>query len=339
MNGTHSSEIIKGEKGGLSVPDSYIPPFTMTETITNLVIEIAELTGAMTVSEQLSKNPKLRRDNRIKSIHSSLAIEQNTLTEEQVSDVIDGKRVLGPPQDIREVQNAYEAYGIMSKLNAYSVKDLLKTHKIMMEGLVKENGAFRTKGVGVYAGEQLIHAGTPANYVPDLIGQLFDWLKKSKLHPLVKGCIFHYEFEFIHPFADGNGRIGRLWHTLILAKWQEFFLWIPIETIIHARQNEYYKALNASNTEGESTIFVQFMLELIRDLLKELSHNGVMNKAKTLDEKLLVLLMEDGNQSAAGLAKIVGSSPRTVQRALKRLMDKEKIEHIGSNRFGHYIVK
>ena len=128
-------------------------------------------------------------------------------------------------------------------------------------------------------------------------------------------------------------------HTLILAKWQELFLWIPIETIIHARQNEYYKALNASNTEGESTIFLQFMLELIRDLLKELSHNGVMNQAKTLDEKLLVLLTEDGNQSAARLAKIVGSSPRTVQRALKRLMDKGKIEHIGSNRFGHYIVK
>ena len=319
--------------------DTYTPPFTMTDEITNLVIEIAELTGAMTVSEQLSKNPKLRRDNRIKSIHSSLAIEQNTLTEEQVSDVIDGKRVLGPPQDIREVQNAYEAYEIMSKLNPYSVKDLLKAHKIMMEDLVKEAGVFRSKGVGVYAGDQLIHAGTPANYVPDLIGQLFDWLKKSKLHPLVKGCIFHYEFEFIHPFADGNGRTGRLWHTLILAKWQEFFLWIPIETIIHERQNDYYKALNASNTDGESTIFVQFMLELIRDLLKELSHNGVMNKAKTLDEKLLDLLKEDRNQSAAGLAEIVGSSQRTVQRALKRLMDEGKIEHVGSNRFGHYIIK
>lgn len=321
------------------MPETYTPPFTMTDEITNLVIEIAELIGAMTVSEQLSKNPKLRRDNRIKSIHSSLAIEQNTLTVEQVSDVIDGKHVLGPPQDIREVQNAYEGYEIMTKLNPYSVKDLLKAHKIMMEGLVKENGVFRNKGAGVYTGEQLIHAGTPAKYVPDLIRQLFDWLKKSKLHPLVKSCIFHYEFEFIHPFADGNGRTGRLWHTLILAKWQEFFLWIPIETIIHERQDDYYKALNASNTDGESTEFVQFMLELIRDLLKELSHNGVMNKEKTLDEKLLDLLKEDGNQSAAGLAEIVGSSPRTVQRALKRLMDDGKIEHVGSNRFGHYVIK
>ena len=329
----------KMSKGDRSMPDTYTPPFTMTDEITNLVIEIAELTGAMTASEQLSKNPKLRRENRVRSIHSSLAIEQNSLTIDQVSDIIDGKRVLGPPQDIREVQNAYEAYEIMTKLNPYSVKDLLKAHKIMMEGLVKEAGIFRSKGVGVYAGEQLIHAGTPADYVPDLIGQLFDWLKKSKLHPLVKSCIFHYEFEFIHPFADGNGRTGRLWHTLILAKWQEFFLWIPIETIIHERQEDYYKALNASNTDGESTIFVQFMLELIRDLLKELSHNGVMNKEKTLDEKLLDLLKEDGNQSAAGLAEIVGSSPRTVQRALKRLMEDGKIEHVGSNRFGHYVIK
>lgn len=328
-----------GKVRGEIMSDMYTPPFTMTDEITNLVIEIAEFTGAMTVSEQLSKNPKLRRENRIRSIHSSLAIEQNSLTMDQVSDIIDGKRVLGPPQDIREVQNAYEAYEIMTRLNPYSVRDLLKAHKIMTEGLVKEAGVFRSKSVGVYAGERLIHIGTPANYVPVLIGQLFNWLKKSKLHPLVKSCIFHYEFEFIHPFADGNGRTGRLWHTLILAKWQEFFLWIPIETIIHERQADYYKALNSSNIDGESTEFARFMLELIRDLLKELSHNGVMNKEKTLDEKLLDLLKDDGNQSAAGLAEIVGCSQRTVQRVLKRLVDASKIERIGSNRFGHYVIK
>ena len=321
------------------MPDTYIPPYTMTDEITNLVIEIAELTGAMTVSEQLSKNPKLRRENRIKSIHSSLAIEQNTLTVEQVSDVIDGKRVLGPPQDIREAKNAYEAYEAMSGLKPYSVRDLLKAHKTMMDGLVKEAGVLRSKGAGVYAGSQLIHAGTPANYVPDLISQLFNWLKKSKLHPLIKGCIFHYEFEFIHPFADGNGRTGRLWHTLILSKWQEFFLWIPIETIIHERQNDYYKAINDSNTDGESTVFVRFMLELIRDLLKELSQNGVMNKEKTLDEKLLDLLKNDGHRSASELAEMVGVSQRTVQRALKRLTDEGMIEHVGSNRFGYYVIK
>lgn len=318
--------------------ESYIPPFTMTDDITNLVIDIAELTGRITISEQLSKNPKLRRDNRIKSIHSSLAIEQNSLTLDQVSDVIDGKRVLGPLQDIREVKNAYEAYELMTKLDPYSVTDLLKAHRIMMTGLVKEAGVFRSKGVGVYAGDQLIHAGTPANYVPDLIGQLFDWLKDSKLHPLVKSCIFHYEFEFIHPFADGNGRTGRLWHTLILAKWQEFFLWIPIESIIHERQAGYYKAINASNTAGESTIFVQFMLELIRDLLKELSAEGSVDAEKLTKDKILDLINENGKLSAANMAERLGLSQRQIQRLLKQLKDDSVIEHVGANRNGFYRI-
>lgn len=319
--------------------DKYTPTFVMTDQITNLVIEIAELTGAMSVSEQVSKNPKLRRENRVRSIHSSLAIEENSLTIDQVSAIIDGKRVLGPQQDIREVQNAYEAYETMTKLNPYSEKDLLKAHKIMMDGLVKEAGKFRGKNVGVYAGDQLIHAGTPAKYVPELIEQLFEWLKESKLHPLIKSCIFHYEFEYIHPFADGNGRTGRLWHTLILAKWQEFYLWIPIETIIQEKQQDYYKALNASNNAGDSTIFVEFMLRAIRDLLIELSHNGAVLKDKGLDEKLLDLLKEDNKRTANSLAEVTGVSPRTIQRALKRLMESGRIEHTGSNRGGHYIVK
>ena len=177
--------------------DDYKPPFTMSEEITNLVIEIAELTGRISLSNRLSRNPKLRRENRIRSIHSSLAIEQNSLTVNQVSDIIEGKRVLGPPQDIKEVKNAYEAYELLTQLNPYSVKDLLKAHEVMMTELVKESGIFRSKGVGVYAGTELIHAGTPPQYVPDLIQELFAWLKESKLHPLIKSCIFHYEFEFI----------------------------------------------------------------------------------------------------------------------------------------------
>jgi len=320
------------------MPNPYTPPFAMTDEITNLVIEIAELTGAMTVSEQLSKNPKLRRENRVRSIHSSLAIEQNSLSLDQVSDVIDGKRVLGPPQDIREVKNAYEAYEIMTKMDPYSVKDLLKAHKIMMAGLVKEAGVFRSKGVGVYAGDQLIHAGTPAKYVPDLVGQLFDWLKRSKLHPLVKSCIFHYEFEFIHPFADGNGRTGRLWHTLILAKWQEFFLWIPIESIIHERQEGYYNALNASNNAGESTIFVEFMLGLIRDLLRELAGGSSFEAEMTTEDKVLDLIRENGKLSAAKMAERLGLSGRQVQRVLKKLKDEKRIEFVGANRNGYYRI-
>ena len=191
----------------------------------------------------------------------------------------------------------------------------------MMEGLVKEAGILRSKGVGVYAGTHLIHAGTPVSYVPELIKQLFDWLKKSKLHPLVKSCIFHYKFEFIHPFADGNGRTGRLWHTLILAKWQEFYLWIPIETVIHERQQEYYNALNASNNAGESTIFVQFMLEFIRDILRELSEGRAFNSEKTTEDKVIALIKEDGSLSAAKIAEELGLSARQIQRVLKQLKD------------------
>ena len=248
--------------------DSYTPPFTMTEEITNLVIEIGEQVGAVVTYDALRANPKLRRASRIRSIHSSLAIEQNTLTLEQVTDVINGKTVFGPPQEIREVRNAYEAYERVSALDPYNIKNLLLAHKIMMEGLTKEAGHFRSGNVGVYAGKQLIHAGTPANYVPELMKQLFDWMKKSKLHPLVKSCIFHYEFEFIHPFADGNGRTGRLWQSLILQKWKAFFAWMPIESLIYEKQEGYYKALNTSNKAGESTPFVTFMLEVIRDALR-----------------------------------------------------------------------
>lgn len=321
------------------MPEEYIPPFTMTDEITNLVIEIAELTGAMTASDHLSKSPRLRRANRVRSIHSSLAIEQNSLTLDQVSDVIDGKRVLGPPQDIREVKNAYQAYELLTKLNPYSIKDLLKAHKIMMDGLVKEAGTFRSRGVGVFAGEQLIHAGSPANYVPKLMQQLFEWLRKSKLHPLIKSCVFHYEFEFIHPFADGNGRTGRLWHTLLLAKWKDFFLWIPIESIIHERQREYYNAINASNNAGESTIFVTFMLGLIRDILKELAGNSTVENYSTAEDKVIELVKKNGRMSAAKMAEQLGLSARQVQRILRKLKDQGKIEHVGANRNGQYIVK
>ncbi len=162
------------------------------------------------------------RENRIKTIHSSLAIEQCTLSLEQVSDVINEKRVLAPPKEIQEVKNAYEAYEKLHKLAPYSLKDLLTAHKYMMSNLVSEAGTFRSRGVGVYAGEQLIHAGTPAQYVPETMKDLFGWLKESKLHPLIKSCVFHYEFEFIHPFEDGNGRTGRLWHSLILQRWKVF---------------------------------------------------------------------------------------------------------------------
>ncbi len=319
--------------------EGYKPPFTMSEEITNLVIEIGELTGQISLSDKLSKNPKLRRENRIRSIYSSLAIEQNTLTLDQVSDVIEGKRVLGPPEDIKEVKNAYEAYEMLMQLDPYSVRDLLRAHKVMTLDLVKESGIFRSKGVGVFAGEALIHAGSPAQYVPDLVKELFEWLKETKLHPLIKSCVFHYEFEFIHPFADGNGRTGRLWHTLILAKWKDFFQWLPVETLIHERQEDYYKALNMANTTGESTVFVEFMLEVIKDTLNELaSRVDVAGDDKSPEEKILSLLRQNGKLSAKVLATNLGISDRQVQRIIKELRDSGRIERIGANRNGYWKI-
>lgn len=325
----------------------YEPPFTMTPEITNLVIEIGEQVGAVAAYDSLRPNPTLRRENRIRSIHSSLAIEQNTLTLEQVSDIIDGRRILGPPQDIREVKNAYEAYERVSSLDPYQVKNLLLAHKIMMEGLVKEAGRFRSKNVGVYAGNQLIHAGTPANYVPELIDQLFTWMRQSKLHPLVKSCIFHYEFEFIHPFADGNGRTGRLWQSLILQKWKPFFAWLPIETLIHEQQDGYYAALNASNTQGESTIFVAFMLQVIRDALSEIIKNqdnhrndGInvgKNDGKN-EDKVIALLRQDGRLTAKNLALTLGLTQRQTERILAALKKKGVLIRHGANKNGFWEV-
>ncbi|MDE6405374.1 MAG: Fic family protein [Lachnospiraceae bacterium] len=331
--------------------DMYTPPFVMTEEITNLVIEIGEQVGAVAAFDTLQPTPRLRRESRVKSIHSSLAIEQNTLTLHQVTDVIDGKTVLGPPRDIREVKNAYEAYERMSALDPYSVKNLLLAHKIMMDGLVKEAGCFRGGNVGVYAGEQLIHAGSPANYVPDLIRQLFDWMRSTKLHPLVKSCIFHYEFEFIHPFADGNGRIGRLWQSLILQKWKDFFAWMPIETLIHEKQEGYYKALNASNSAGESTIFVVFMLGVIRDALRNvvegqnISYNVGANvginvgvNVSTNEEKVRMLLMQDSKLTAKTLASTLGLTDRQIERILSKLKADGKIVRHGASKNGYWEV-
>lgn len=326
--------------------EDYNPPFTMTEEITNLIVEIGEYVGSISTHEAMNPNPKLRRESRIKTIHSSLAIEQNTLTLEQVTDVINGKRVLGPPQDIREVKNAYEAYERVSVLDPYSVKNLLLAHKIMMEGLVKEAGTFRSGNVGVYAGTELIHAGTPAKYVPNLMEQLFVWLKQSKYHPLVKSCIFHYEFEFIHPFADGNGRTGRLWQSLILQKWKDFFAWLPVESLIYEQQEGYYNALNESNSTGESTVFVTFMLGIIRDALKEISENqnekdvatNVVTNVVTNEDKILALLKQDGTMSASTLAASVGVTQRQVQRILAKLKDEGTIIRHGANKNGYWEV-
>ena len=318
--------------------ENYQPPFTMNEEITNLIVEIGEYIGSITTYDAMRPNPVLRRENRIKTIHSSLAIEQNTLTLQQVTDVINGKRILGPPQDIHEVKNAYEAYERVSALNPYSVKNLLLAHKIMMDGLVKDAGSFRSGNVGVYAGTELVHAGTPAKYVSDLMRQLFTWLKQSKYHPLVKSCIFHYEFEFIHPFADGNGRTGRLWQSLILQKWKDVFAWIPVETLVYENQEEYYKVLQQADKAGDSTQFVEFMLRMICNALKEISGTNSGTNAATNEEKIIALLKQDGSMSANMLSVSVGITGRQAQRILAKLKDEGRIIRHGANKNGYWEV-
>lgn len=246
------------------------PPFEITTAILSDVATISELVGSIGSTQNLSTNPTLRRQNRIKTIYSSLAIEQNTLSLEQVTAVLSGKRVLAPPKDIAEVQNAYEIYDHLSELNPYSVEDLLLAHRVMMRDLVSEAGVFRSRPVGVVDSEgNILHFGTLPQYVPGLVEELLQWTEESPLPLLIKSCVFHYEFEVIHPFADGNGRIGRLWHTLLLSQWNPLFAWLPVESIIHDHQQEYYDAINRSNALGEGTPFLEFMLGVIKEALQE----------------------------------------------------------------------
>ena len=266
------------------------PPFQITNTMIHEVAEIAEMVGKLTTTNQLSANHTLRRTNRIRTIHGSLAIEQNTLNLEQVTAVLNGKQVLAPPKDIAEVKNAYEIYERLDELDPYSVDDLLTAHGIMTRGLVEESGAFRSRPVGVVDQEgHVLHFGTLPQYVPDLVMELLDWIKSSDIHMLIRSCVFHYELELIHPFADGNGRIGRLWHTLLLSGWNATFAWLPVESMIHARQAEYYAAINASNDAGESTLFIEFMLSAIKASLIDAIRTSDEMSAVPLDKPAMRL--------------------------------------------------
>ncbi len=273
---------------------SYKPPFTITEKTVTLVADIMEIITRISITDSVEINPKLRRDNRIKTIQASLAIENNSLSVDQVTAIVNGRRVLGPGQDIREVKNAYEVYEVLLEFNPYDINALLKAHKILMMDITKESGAFRSGGVGVFAKEQLVHLAPPAHLVPEQIHALFDWAKGSEVHPLIKSCVFHYEFEFIHPFADGNGRMGRMWQTLILYNWKNMFGWLPVETLIKERQKEYYKVLGICDKEADSGKFIDFLLQALCDALIELENTEQATVQVT--EQVGVLLNAMGNK-------------------------------------------
>ena len=319
------------------------PPFEINERIMADVIEIAELVGRVSVTDKISMNPTLRRTNRIQTIYSSLAIEQNTLDIEQVTAVLSGKRVIAPPKDIAEVQNAYEIYDNMDKLNPYSIDDLLKAHSVMERGLLNEAGEFRSRPVGVADSEgNILHFGTLPQYVPKLVQELLEWTEKSEIHLLIKSCVFHYEFELIHPFADGNGRMGRLWHTLLLSKWNPIFAWLPIESIIHDNQSEYYNAINVSNNNGNSTVFIEFMLSVIKQALQESINDKPKNISSKSDlrwNKINDYLETHEYILNSDVQKLLGVSSATATRILVGFMKDGKLKRIRiKNSWGYVII-
>ena len=320
------------------------PPFEITNAMIDHVAEIAELVGRLTSTNQLSANPTLRRANRIRTIYGSLAIEQYTLTLEQVTAVLNGKQVLAPPKDIAEVKNAYEIYERLDELDPYSVDDLLTAHSIMTRGLVDESGVFRSKPVGVVDQEgHVLHFGTLPQYVPDLVMELLDWVKNSDVHMLIRSCVFHYEFELIHPFADGNGRVGRLWHTLLLSRWNPAFAWLPVKSIIHDRQQEYYAAINASNDAGESTVFIEFMLSAIKaSLIDAIStsdkmSDGPMDKATMRWEQIEKFLETHPFIMNADVRALCGVSAATANRIFFAFVAESKLIKCRIN--GHWAYK
>lgn len=315
----------------------YQPPFKITNEINELCVEVAELVGMVHHDAELMTSPTLHRELRIHTIRSSLMIEGNTLSEDAVTAIMDGKRVLGPAKDIREVENAQRAYDLLPTLDPFSIDDLLRAHKTMMDGLIQDAGCFRSRDVGVFDGESLIHAGTPAAYVSQLMSELFDWLASTDMHALVASCIFHFEFEFIHPFADGNGRTGRLWHTLLLSRWRPVLAWLPVESVIRERQQEYYRAFMRSEAAGSSEVFVTFMLEVIRDALKPY----VMPSNRSDQQRRVALKFFSDNPTGTirQLAELLGCSTRSAERLVARLRREGLLERTGSARKGTWVIK
>ena len=314
----------------------YTPPFTITPRIINLIAEISAQIERYSLMMGEDETLMLRKVNRINTIHSSLAIEGNTLSRDEVADIINGKNVIAPVREIQEVRNAIRAYELFPKLDPFAIKDLLKAHSVMMEALVDDAGSFRKKGVGVYAGETAVHIAPQAHMVPGLMRDLFEWLATSEDHLLIRSCVFHYEFEFIHPFSDGNGRTGRLWQSLILGKLSPLFEHLPVENMVHANQDQYYDAIAKSSSLADSGPFIEFMLQEILDALK--SHQGApVNISLTDNEsKVLSVIKNKPDASAASIAGDIGFSSRQVERIIASLKQKGVIVRNGSNKTGKW---
>ncbi|WP_295391066.1 Fic family protein [uncultured Thiodictyon sp.] len=301
----------------------YRPPLTITPEILALVEQIGETLGRWSVTAEPDLPLHLRRDNRIRTIHASLAIENNSLSLEQVSAILDGKRVLGLPREIQEVRNAFAAFDHLPGWSPTSLDDLLAAHAILMGGLMDDAGRFRTGGVGIYRGETLIHMAPPASRVATLMQDLLAWLARGELHPLVASCVFHYEFEFIHPFADGNGRLGRFWQTRILSAWRPILAFLPVETVVHDRQDDYYQSLAEADQCAESTPFVAFMLQalltamaqaVVADLPTDQVTDQASDQASDQVRQLLAVFRGDESLKTSQLLERLGLQHRPTFR-------------------------
>lgn len=322
----------------------YIPPFTITDEVLRLVSDICLQVGRIeAISQSRLPSPTQRKANRIRTIHSSLAIEHNSLTLQQVTDIIDGRHVLGAPDEIQEVKNAIDAYRLMQQLDAFSQEDLLKAHAAMMHDLVHTAGRFRNEGVGVFGKDgQCVHMAPPADRVPWLMKDLFEWASSTTIHPLISSCVFHYEFEFIHPFIDGNGRMGRFWQTLLLSRWKPVFAWLPVESIVHNNQDGYYAAIAESDRRADSTPFVTFMLKcLLRAVTEhEDTHIDAENPPLSMSEKkVLDAFRKNGLLTIAEVSEQTGLSASGVKKAIAALKTSGLLVRRGTNKRGHWLVQ
>lgn len=328
---------------------AYIPPFTITTDILNRVASISEQVGQLKASA-LHASPQLRKQNRIKTITGTLAIEGNSLSEEQVTAIVEGKHVLGSVRELAEVKGAIAAYEALPNFKADNINHLLAAHGLMLADILTNAGQFRQTAVGIHKGGQVQHVAPPAHNVSGLMAELMQWLKQAKDHPLITSCVFHYEFEFIHPFADGNGRMGRLWQTLILSQWHPLFLSLPLESVIKDHQAQYYQALEQADEQGDSTVFIQFMLSTIA---KTLAQNAPLNAPanaplktaiaditglKTTDA-ILVLLRDKPQLTRQELAEMIGKDIRTIGRAISRLQQDNQLKRIGPDKTGYWEVQ
>jgi len=321
---------------------AYLPPYTITSKILAQVSAISELISDIKHIEAKKITPKLRKRNLVRSITGSLQIEGNSFTEEKVTAMLDGKRVLGTVREVEEVRGAIKAYEQIQNYDYKKLPDLLHSHKLMMETLLINAGEFRSGNVGVYGKEGVSHVAPPPYRINELMVDLFDWLGKTKEHPLVVSSIFHYEFEFIHPFSDGNGRIGRLWQSVILIAYKELFSYIPIESIVKENQQAYYDAFEAATTAGESTPFVEFMLENILQSLKQFIKQEAKSDQKSSqksDQKIIALMRKNNKVTIKEMSESTGLSESGVKKIIKKLKDDGTLVRVGSIKGGYWEVK